>query len=204
VVCLFLQSSSQRAQDKPSTWIPKLNTLGYQEPLFAPSPSVQAVLATIRESEIHTFIQTKDLATYEDLDDDGEHAPMLLSTLDLSHWTAIMWVATEDKEKGLARLSQAHAVLGTLLDDDKKDLEEAKRNTRAVEIMLRANNPHENWRNDSSSSLSTTNLEDTSASPSVVYCDVTEKNRVAMSRHRHNVASRHYDGSRRCCYSGIN
>jgi hypothetical protein len=30
---------------------------------------------------------------------------------------------------------------------------------------------------------------------SVVYCDVTEQNRVAMSRHRHNVASRHYDGS---------
>jgi hypothetical protein len=39
---------------------------------------------------------------------------------------------------------------------------------------------------------------------SVVYCDVTERNRVAMSRHRHNIASRHYDGSRRCCYSGVN
>jgi hypothetical protein len=39
---------------------------------------------------------------------------------------------------------------------------------------------------------------------SVVYCDVTERNRIAMSRHRHNVASRHYDGSRRCCYSGVN
>jgi hypothetical protein len=42
------------------------------------------------------------------------------------------------------------------------------------------------------------------ASDSVVYCDVTERNRVAMSRHRHNVASRHYDGSRHCCYSGVN
>jgi hypothetical protein len=39
---------------------------------------------------------------------------------------------------------------------------------------------------------------------SIVYCDVTERNRVAMSRHRHNVPSRHYDGSRRCCYSGVN
>jgi hypothetical protein len=39
---------------------------------------------------------------------------------------------------------------------------------------------------------------------SVVYCDVTERNRVAMSRHRHNVASRHYDRSQRCCYSGVN
>jgi hypothetical protein len=38
----------------------------------------------------------------------------------------------------------------------------------------------------------------------VVYCDVTERNRIAMSRHRHNVASRHYDGSRRCCYNGVN
>jgi hypothetical protein len=39
---------------------------------------------------------------------------------------------------------------------------------------------------------------------SVVYCDVTERNRVAMSRHRHNVASCHYDGSQSCCYSGVN
>jgi hypothetical protein len=39
---------------------------------------------------------------------------------------------------------------------------------------------------------------------SVVYCDVTERNRVAMSRHHHNVTSRQYDGSRRCCYSGVN
>jgi hypothetical protein len=37
----------------------------------------------------------------------------------------------------------------------------------------------------------------------VVYCDMIERNRVAMSRHRHNVASRHYDGSRHCCYSGV-
>jgi hypothetical protein len=44
----------------------------------------------------------------------------------------------------------------------------------------------------------------TARQSSVVYCDVTEQNRVAMSRHRHNVASRHYDGSRRCCYSGVN
>jgi hypothetical protein len=44
----------------------------------------------------------------------------------------------------------------------------------------------------------------TSAGRSVVYCDVIERNRVAMSRHRYNVASRHYDGSRRCCYSGVN
>jgi hypothetical protein len=39
---------------------------------------------------------------------------------------------------------------------------------------------------------------------SVVYCDVTERNRVAMSHHRYNVPSHHYDGSRRCCYSGAN
>jgi hypothetical protein len=39
---------------------------------------------------------------------------------------------------------------------------------------------------------------------SVVYCDVTEQNRVAMSCHRYNVTSHHYDGSRRCCYSGVN
>jgi hypothetical protein len=39
---------------------------------------------------------------------------------------------------------------------------------------------------------------------SVVYCDVTERNCVTMSRHHHNVALRHYDGSRCCCYSGIN
>jgi hypothetical protein len=39
---------------------------------------------------------------------------------------------------------------------------------------------------------------------SVVYCDVTGKNLVAMSRHHHNVTLRHYDGLRRCCYNGVN
>jgi hypothetical protein len=38
---------------------------------------------------------------------------------------------------------------------------------------------------------------------SVVYCDLTERNRIAMSRHCHNVASHHYDGSRHCCYSRV-
>lgn len=148
-----------------SIWLPELSSLGYTEPLFAPSPVVQATIAAIAEPKIHTFIQTSDLNAHEDRDDDGEPAPMLLSTLDLSHWTTIMLVATEDKEKGLARLKQAHEVLNVLLDLDEKELEEASRNTRAVEILLKTNNPHENW-GDAERPPPATNLTESTAAAS--------------------------------------
>jgi hypothetical protein len=54
---------------------------------------------------------------------------MLLSTLDLSHWTAIMWNITKDKKKELVRLAQVYAALNSLLDYDKKELEESIQNT---------------------------------------------------------------------------
>ena len=56
--------------------------------------------------EMHSFIQNTDHAAILDKDEDGEHVPLLLSTLDLSHWTSIMSVVTLDNgiEKALARL----------------------------------------------------------------------------------------------------
>jgi hypothetical protein len=80
-----------------------------------------------------------------DVDDEGEHAPLILATLDLSHWTAIMVAAFADKEKGLSCLREAHQVLGQLLEKDELDFEEAIRNTQVVEIALRNANPHEDW-----------------------------------------------------------
>ena len=132
-------------QEKQSAWIPDLAARGYTEQLPAPAPAVQATLATIVAPEIHEFIQEKDKAALLDVDEDGEHAPLLLSTLDLSHWTAILMATITDTTKGLGRLQEAHQVLGQLLETDEHELEEALRNTRLVENALRSVNPHEDW-----------------------------------------------------------
>ena len=89
--------------------------LGYKEPLFAPSPVVQVTLAAIKEPEIHAFIQSTDLSSLADKDEDGEHAPLLLEVLDLSHWLAIMNASLEKKEDGLSKHSQAHTALALCL-----------------------------------------------------------------------------------------
>ena len=119
----------------------------YAEPLPPPSPAVQATLVSIVGQEIHEFVQSNDRAALLDIDDEGEHAPLLLSTLDLSHWTSIMYVSTleEGVEKALTRLREAHAVLVHLLERDELDLEEANANMLRVERALRHANPHEDW-----------------------------------------------------------
>jgi hypothetical protein len=92
-------------------------------------------------------VQTNDRAALLDTDDEGEHAPLLLSTLDLSHWTSIMYVSTLEGgvEKALTRLREAHAVLAHLLERDELELDEANTNTHLVECALRKANPHEDW-----------------------------------------------------------
>jgi hypothetical protein len=84
-------------------------------------------------------MQTNDRAALLDTDDQGEHTPLLLSTLDLSHWTSIMYVSTLEGgvEKALTRLREAHVVLAHLLERDELELEEANTNTHLVECALR-------------------------------------------------------------------
>jgi hypothetical protein len=165
---LLLQVTASNSQGPVNGWDPELTKLGYSEPLPAPSPAVQATLATISANEIHSYIQDADRTAFEDKDEDGEHAPMMISTLDLSHWTAIMFTAAENTEQGLAKLMQAHSVLSTILERDEKDLEEAEFHTRAVEAALKATNPHETWSNESAS-IPTVPLDGTSSSPSAMH-----------------------------------
>jgi hypothetical protein len=103
------------------------------------------MLASISGIEIHDFVQTTDNAALLDKDEDGEHAPFLLSTLDVSHWTSIIFVSTLENgtNKALARLWEAHGLLATLLEKDELDLEEANANISLVEMALRTANPHE-------------------------------------------------------------
>jgi hypothetical protein len=65
-----------------NTWLPDLTAMGYNDPLPAPSPTVQATLSSIVGLEILSYIQDTDNASLQDKDDNGEHAPLLLSTLD--------------------------------------------------------------------------------------------------------------------------
>ena len=129
------------------TWLPELSELGYSDQLPPPSPAVQATMASIVGLEIHTYIQDTDNASLLDRDDDNEHAPLLLSTLDLSHWTSIMVASTFDNgvEKALMRLREVHTVLAVLLEKDEQELEETLSNTREVETALWAANTHEDW-----------------------------------------------------------
>jgi hypothetical protein len=115
--------------------------------LPAPSPAVQATIASIVGPEVHAYVQETDNASLLDKDDDGEHAPLLLTTLDLSHWTSIMVASTLENgvEKALTRLREAHTVLAVLLEKDEQELEESLNNSRVVETALRAANSHEDW-----------------------------------------------------------
>lgn len=108
---------------------------------------MQATIASIVGPEIHAYVQETDNASFLDKDDDGEHAPLLLTTLDLFHWTSIMYTSTLDNGvvKALARLRKAHDVLAILLEEDELKLEEAMNNKRVVETVLRATNAHEDW-----------------------------------------------------------
>jgi hypothetical protein len=121
--------------------------MGYSEPLPPPSPAVQATIAAIVGNEIHELVQTTDNAALIDKDDDGEHAPLLLTTLDLSYWTSILYVSTLENgvEKAMTRLREAHGVLANLLEKEKIDAQEATNNAHLVEVALRAANPHEDW-----------------------------------------------------------
>jgi hypothetical protein len=121
--------------------------MGYSKPLLAPSPAVQTTLAPIVGTEIHELIQTTDNIAIIDKDEDGNHAPLLLSTLDLSHWTSILYVSTLENgvEKVLGRLREAHGILANLLEKDEMDEAEANGNTQVVEAVLRLANPHEDW-----------------------------------------------------------
>lgn len=124
-----------------------MTALGYNEQLPAPSAAVQATIASIVGPEIHAYVQETDNASFLDKDDDGEHAPLLLTTLDLSHWTSIMLASTLENgvDKALARLREAHEVLAVLLEKDELELEDAMSNTRVIETALRAANAHEDW-----------------------------------------------------------
>ena len=90
----------------------------------APTLAVQAILATIIELEIHWFIQETDKVPLQDMDNEAKHAPLLLITLDLSHWTAIMIAFIADTEKGLGCLREAQQALGQLSEKDEFDFEE--------------------------------------------------------------------------------
>jgi hypothetical protein len=45
-------------------------------------------------SEVHELLHTTNKAVHIDKNDDGDHAHLVLTTLDLSHWTLILYVST--------------------------------------------------------------------------------------------------------------
>lgn len=145
-----MDSCIQISSHSVAEWHTDLQELGYKDPLPAPSPAVQATLAALDAPAIHQFILEKDLAALHDVDDEGEHAPLFLSTLDLSQWTRILAVAIKDKDKALDDLKTAHAQLASILEYEAEELELALTNTRLVDAALKQANPHEGLKSGSS------------------------------------------------------
>lgn len=101
-------------------------------------------MAGISSASIHEFIFEHDRAALIDCDEDGEHAPLLLATLNLSQWTFILAVTIKKSaELGLERLKLAQAELPAILDAENEELELATQNAKLVEIAMRRANPHE-------------------------------------------------------------
>ena len=163
----FHNQAAAASQSQPTGWHPDLVALGYRDLLYVPAPAVQATIGCIADPEFHDFIQTSDKNAMANQDEEGVHAPLILSTLDLSHWTALMNAATTDPKLGITRLRQAHEVLHVLLDRDEQELAEAERNCRAVESYLRVANLHESWTKDEIP-LPTVNLNSGSSRTSIV------------------------------------
>ena len=104
---------------------------------------MQATLAALQAPNIHDFILNEDRAALNDCDEDGEHAPLLLTTLDLLQWTLILTIAIKDKAKGLEQLKIAHTQLADILDYELEAKELAEQNARLVDAALKRANPHE-------------------------------------------------------------
>lgn len=125
-------------------WAPDLVALGYADPLPAPSLAVQATLASLKAPEIHSFVQEQDQAAILDCDEEGDHAPLLLSTLDLSQWTLILNLTIrESAEKALAQLRIAHSQLADILDWETEELMQAEKDAVLVDTAIKNANPHE-------------------------------------------------------------
>lgn len=93
--------------------------------------------------EIHEFIQTQDRAALNDRDEDGMHAPLFLTTLDLSQWTLVLATELSKPGSGLEQLRRAHEQLADMLDYEVEEIEIANHNTSLVDIALKRANPHE-------------------------------------------------------------
>lgn len=134
-------------------WASDLVDLGYGDPLPAPAPAVQATLASMKSPAIHAYVNEQDRAALLDCDDDGEHAPLLLTTLDLSQWTLILNLVIRDSEdKALGQLRIAQSKLAEMLDVEAEELAQAEKDAVLVDKVIKAANPHEGAQKSTSAS----------------------------------------------------
>lgn len=93
--------------------------------------------------EIHDFIQTQDRVALLDRDEDDMHAPLFLTTLDLSQWTLLLATELHKPGTSLEQLGKAHEQLADMLDVEVEEIEVAQYNTTLVDTALKRANPHE-------------------------------------------------------------
>jgi hypothetical protein len=176
-----------------NSWLLDLAAPNYAKPLPPSLPAVQATLALIIGFEIHDFVHATDRAALLDTNDDGKHVPFLLTTLDLFHWTSIIYLSTLEGgvKRALTRLREAHAVLVHLLEKDELDLEEANTNTHLVESALHTTNPHEDWSDRPTPTRATDSVS--SLHPIVGRLNIPQTHQVALEDFGESIQSTQMD-----------
>ena len=124
-------------------WAEELVAIGYGGHLPPPSPSVQATLAALSAPDLHKFIIPQDTEALADTDDEGQSAPLFLTTLDLCQWTWILSLEIEEPGKGLKQLQKVQHQLSEILDSEAEDLEFAMKHTKLIDTAIRQANPQE-------------------------------------------------------------
>lgn len=123
-------------------WATDLIALGYGDLLPALALAVQTTLASLKGPEIHEFIKEQDTVALLDRDNEGEHAPLLLSTLDLSQWTLILNLTIrQSSAEAFEQLRLAHSQLADILVWENDELVQAERDVLAVDAAIKTANP---------------------------------------------------------------
>lgn len=171
--------------DTVPSWHAELQELGFKDPLPPPSPIVQATIAGMPAS-IQQYIQSTDLNTIASTPEDGEPL-LLLSLLDLSHWTRVFEFANSDTGKAMARLEEMTSKLHDINDRDALEMDEARGNTAKVEQYLK----RVNFGDSSRSGTLSTELKPAAGldHPFVIYMKIPEAHKAALEDLRDSISS---------------
>ena len=100
-----------------SSWIPQLLTLGYCNPLFIPTPFIQAMLACIADPDLHKIIVDHDLIALTN------DSPFILLTASVNDWLMLLNFANSSPSSLVDKLKKLISFLPTMEHFDAKEMD---------------------------------------------------------------------------------